>query len=287
MKKSFNISNHIENEEIRSIVKRLGNEKLTSTGHGFREHGSIPIIKAAILSTNNYTRESVKKPAIGLLSVILAANRNYNKVVEPNLIRIEKDYPELRTFQQLHDLLKSKSEIEFYKFWGHKDKKKYTTLKKLLSTILNDIQKVYPDVKDDFELMNCWGKNVDLLNYKNDIIGKIQNIAVATIQHLRMVYGVNTVKPDQRVKEVLEYEFRLSRLSNEKVIKTIEQIARIVEMEVITIDQIFVKYGSSCYNRNSSKLTSKQIAKNLKELKVDIGIISKATLLSQRQIESL
>lgn len=135
--------------------------------------------------------------------------------------------------------------------------------------------------------MKNWGDNVDLINHEEDIIGRILNIGVATIQHLRMVYGVDTVKPDQRVKEVLDYEFGLSRLSDKKVIKAIEQIARIVQKDVITIDQIFVKYGSSHYNRNSNKLTVKHIAKNLKDYKVEIDIISKATFLSKKQIERL
>jgi len=283
----MNVLNYKNEFEINDIVTQLGNEKLKSTGHGFRDFGPILIIDAANQSTKNYTENVVKKPAIGLISVVLAANRNYNKVVEPNLIRIEKDYPDLKTFQQLSEIIKTKSEKEFFEFWGHKDKKKYNTLVKLLSTIENDLRKSYPNAKNDFELMKSWGNDVDLMNYKKDIIGKIPNIAVATIQHLRMVYGVNTVKPDQRVKEVLDYEFGLSGLSDENVINAIEQIAKIVNKEVITIDQIFVKYGSSYYNRSSNKLTVKQIAINLKESNVDIEIISKATLLSHRQIERL
>jgi hypothetical protein len=287
MKTNFNILNHLNESEIAEIVTRLGKEKLTITGHGFRDFGAIPIIEAANQTTINYTKDVVKKPAIGLLSVVLAANRNYNKVVEPNINRIEQDFPDLKTFQQLSEILNSKSEQEFFEFWGHKDKKKYKTLQTLLSTINNDLRKLYPSAKDDFEIMNSWGNSVDLLNHKQDLIGKIPNIAVATIQHLRMIFGVNTVKPDQRVKEVLDYEFGLSGLSDEKVIKAIEQIANIVQKEVITIDQIFVKYGSSYYNRNSNKLTVKQIAKNLKGFNVGIEIISKATLLSQKQIERL
>lgn len=287
MRKNMNVLNYKNEFEINDIVTQLGNEKLKSTGHGFRDFGPILIIDAANQSTKNYTENVVKKPAIGLISVVLAANRNYNKVVEPNLIRIEKDYPDLKTFQQLSEIIKTKSEKEFFEFWGHKDKKKYNTLVKLLSTIENDLRKSYPNAKNDFELMKSWGNDVDLMNYKKDIIGKIPNIAVATIQHLRMVYGVNTVKPDQRVKEVLDYEFGLSGLSDENVINAIEQIAKIVNKEVITIDQIFVKYGSSYYNRSSNKLTVKQIAINLKESNVDIEIISKATLLSHRQIERL
>ena len=287
MKNSFEILNDLTRNEISEIVKRLGNEKLTFTGHGYDASSEITIWESAKQSTQNYTKDVKKKPAIGLILVVLAANRNFNKVVKPNLERIEKEYPDLKTFQQLNEIINKKSEEEFFVFWGHKDKKKYNTLKRLLHTIDNDLRRLYPNVTDDFEIIRKWGLDIDLLNYKHDLIGMIPNVALATIQHLRMTFGVNTVKPDQRVKEVLEYEFGLTKLSNEKVIKAIEQIANIVNEEVITIDQIFVKYGSSYYNRSSQKLTVKHVAKNLKGLNVDIDIISKATLLSSRQIEKL
>ena len=290
MKRTFNILNHKTKSEIIEIVNRLGNEKLTKTGHGFKDSGAVSIFESSKQSTKNYTKRIENKPAIGLILVVLAANRNYNRVVEPNLKRIEIEFPDLRTFQQLSDILNSKSESEFYEFWGHRDKKKYNTLKSLLYVINNDLRKKYPIVSDDFQLMNNWGRDVDLLNYKNDVIGKIPNIALATIQHLRMTFGINTVKPDQRVKEVLKYEFGLSRLSNEKVISAIEQIADVVNLDVITVDQIFVKYGSSYYTKkdsDSKKITIRQVAKNLKELNVDINIISKATSLSEEQIERL
>lgn len=61
----------------------------------------------------NYTKDSVEKPAIALLSVVLAANRDYNKVVEPNLIKIKKGYPNLKTLNQLYEIIESKTEQEF------------------------------------------------------------------------------------------------------------------------------------------------------------------------------
>lgn len=124
-------------------------------------------------------------------------------------------------------------------------------------------------------------------NYQNDKIGKIYNVAVATFQHLRMVFGVDTVKPDQRVKEVLSYEFGLPKLSDQKAIQAVEQIAKITNHKVITIDKILVKYGSGYYNQKSNKLTIKEIAKNLKNYNVDIEIISKSTNLSHEQIKLL
>ncbi len=285
-KKSFDILDYTTTNDILKVLNRLGTQNLTPTGHGFEIFGATPIRQAAEQSTLTYTDKSKEKPAIALLSVILAANREYNKVVEPNLRRIERDYPDLKTFQQLSEILTNKGREEFYSFWGHKDEKKYKTLSNVLDKI-DELRKKYSTAKDDFDLMNQWGTNADLLNYKEDTIGGIPNIAVATFQHSRMVFGVDTIKPDQRVKEVLDYEFGLSKLTDEKAIKAVEQIAAIAGLKVITIDQILVKYGSSYYSQKANKLTLKQIVKNLKSYGVDNEIISKATLLSIGQVERL
>lgn len=283
-KKEINLLDFKTADEIRNIIRRIGENKLTKTAHTYSEFGEITISEAADLSTLNYFDKAKEKPAVALISVVLAANRNYNKVVEPNIIRIEQT--NLKSFTQLSKLVEEKTEAEFYSFWGHKDEKKYTTLKKLLISI-DKLKSQYPDITNDFELMNKWATTADLLNRKNDLIGSIPNIAVATFQHLRMVFGVDTVKPDQRVKEVLDFEFGCKRLSDEKAIKAVEQIANITGKKVITIDQILVKYGSGYYNQNANKISVKEIAKNLKTLGVDTQIICKATLLSEEQIRRL
>ena len=286
MKKGFDILDTLSKDEILKRIRRIGSHVLTITGHGFEQYGAITIRQASELSTINYTKNSKERPAIGLISVVLAANRNYNKVVEPNLVRIKHEFPALKIFDQLEEILSVKSQDEFYTFWGHKDAKKYNTLKSLLLAV-RKLRDKYDHAINDFELLHKWGKDADIINYKQDIIGSIPNIAVATFQHLRMEFGIDTVKPDQRVKEVLDFEFGLTRLSDVKAIVAVQQIAEIAGLKVITIDQILVKYGSSYYNQNANRVTLKQIVKNLKTLGVDNEIISKATLLSLGQVERI
>ena len=286
MKKEFDILNHISEYEILEKLKYLGSKELTITGHGYKTFSNIPILESAQKSTLNYSNRSALKPAIALIDVILAANRNYNKVVEPNINRIQEEYPDLNNFNELNKIINTQTEQEFYLFWGHKDEKKYNTLKNVLSKI-NELRVINPNLTDDFTLMNNWAMNANILNYKSDPIGSISNIAIATFQHLRMVYGADTIKPDQRVKEVLDYEFGISNLSDINVIKAVEQIAKIAKMKVITIDQIFVQYGSCYYNQSANKISLKQIVSNLKKYGVDNEIISKSTLLSLGQIEKI
>jgi hypothetical protein len=51
-----------------------------------------------------------------------------------------------------------------------------------------------------------------------------------------MTFGIDTVKPDQRVKEVLSNEFNQKKLSSENAIIAAEQIAKIVKLKPLVID---------------------------------------------------
>jgi hypothetical protein len=284
MKKTINIADYKSNDEIKSIVADIGNLPLKEGSHGYLDVGPIRIIDAAISSTNNYSTRSKTRPAISVIDVVLAANRNYNKVVAPNVKRIEKT--DLNSIDDLKVMLSSKPIEEFYEFWGHKDLKKYNTLNSIIDAV-DVIKEMYPNQKTEYDYINQWAINVDINNFKSDPIGKISNIGVATIQHLRMAFGAETIKPDQRVKEVLEYEFGLEKMNDIKIINVMEQIAKIVNLSVLAIDQVFVKYGSGYYNRTSNKLNIKEIAKRLKNLGVSIDIISQATDLSKTQINKV
>lgn len=231
---------------VKSIMDRLSMEKLTPTGHWFDVYWAVSIIEAARSSSESYVESSKASPAVTLIEVVLSANRNYQAVVYPNVIRILKDYPDLRTFQQLEDMMNSLSRDSFFSFWWHKDQKKYDTLKNILSAI-GDMRIFKPDL-NDYELMNEWAWGVNLLDIGHDRIGKIPNVWIATVQHLRMNFGADTVKPDQRVKEVLEREFHLGSLNPETAILAVEKIAHMSWIPALLADQIFVKYGSSHYS---------------------------------------
>ncbi|MBK8396211.1 MAG: hypothetical protein IPL26_13370 [Leptospiraceae bacterium] len=280
----FDIRTYKKENEICKIVEELGSHILTETSHTFKTFGSITILEAK-KSALKYSNKAKEKPAIVLIDIVLAANRNYNKVVEPNIRKIEENYPELKSIKDLENLLKRKTKKEFFLFWGHKDEKKYKTLTLLLERI-QKLKKVYKEVNSDYKIINKWAQNANILEVKKDIIGSIPNISIATVQHLRMNFGIDTVKPDQRVKEVLETEFDIEKINDLKGILAVEQIASITKYKVIEIDQIFVKFGSGYYNKNA-KLNIKVIAKNLKDLNVPTDIISKATLLTERQIIQL
>lgn len=266
-----------DNEFALEVLNRISNMPLKKDSHFFAKFGNIKIIDAV----NRWERNQIPAenyPAIIFLRVVLAANRKYNTHVEPHINRIIKEYPNLKSIQSLKNIVTSKSRDEFYKFWGHKNLKKYNTLLNLIEA--TDQIRLKYKISDDYSLMYKWAEDVDIFNYESDLIGRIKNIAIATIQHLRMDFGINTVKPDQRVLEVLKREFEFKQVNQIKAIQLVEELAGISNINVRELDLILVNYGSGYYDNrkyNSQVKLRTQIADKLNDLGVNQNIIYEAT----------
>lgn len=243
--RTINILNYISKDNIKSIIDELGLHKLKPTSHLYPQMGAVTILEASKLHSMDYCDHSKQRPAVSLIEVVLSANRSYVRHVLPNIIRIKND-SDIASFNDLTSLIKRNGVDSFYKFWGHRNAQKFSVLTNVLDAAA--LLKIKYQVEDDYEVMNMWANDVDVSNYTKDSIGSIKYIAIATFQHLRMTYGCNTVKPDLRVKQVLENEFNLGRLSDIKTIQAVEQMSEITGFSALMLDQIFVNYGSGYYN---------------------------------------
>lgn len=253
---SVNVILQLPNDKIVRIVEQLGNAKMKPSSHGYEKYPGFKIIDAAIAQSREFLEKSEqdKNAAVTLMDVVLAANRNYNRQVEPHVRRMRTKYPDL-TFKGLHNLLASQDYVGFKNVWGHRDEKKYNTLKALVDAIIV-MKKANPELSD-WEIMRRWAEDASVERKCSDCLGRIPNIGIATFQHLRIVFGIDTVKPDQRVQEVLAREFfwesnSRPTLSPEEAIRAVEEIARITGHKVNEIDQIFVKYGSGYYEKQGA-----------------------------------
>jgi hypothetical protein len=208
------VLNTKSNEEIIEIINKLSSYQMRPSSHGYNDHKGKSIGEASKISISDYTSKAIKRPAVALIDVVLAANRNYNKAVEPKIKHILNN-SDIATFKQLDEFMTKNSKETFFNFWGHQDNKKYNILRSILDAIkvLKGKKNTNDNIKDDYDLMNKWAIKANIEERKDDPIGRIENIGIATFQHLRMVFGANTVKPDQRVIEVLEREFELMRVS--------------------------------------------------------------------------
>lgn len=237
----------MSNTEIKTTVEALGKEMMIEGCHGYKDYPGRSILEAASMQVTKNKAEN--NAAISLIGVVLGANRNWEKAVQPKLdaLKISEKYKEM-TFKDLRRLLEKYDYVGFKAIWGHKDEKKYNTLKELVKRILA-FAKANPQWKTDSDVMSGWARDAKLDDRKNDILGSIPNVGIATFQHLRLTYGEDTVKPDQRVMEVLKVKFG-KKLSPTKAIGEVEAIAKITGHSVVMIDQIFVKYGSGYLRKN-------------------------------------
>lgn len=272
-------------KEVEQILNRISKSNLKENSHLFPEYGSIPIIDAVKECLYNGKIEN-SYPAIIFLRVVLAANRNYIKHVHYNIENIKKNFPDLKSLKDLNNLINSKSKDEFYKLWGHKNQRKYNVLKNLLKA--SEKLRLEMNIQDDYNLLKKWAENVNIKKLKEDEIGKIMDVGIATVQHLRMDFGVDTVKPDQRVIEVLETEFVNKNVSPKKAIHLVKKLSELTGVKTREIDLILVNYGSGYYDNrknNSRNKIQTGIAKKLIRLDVNEKIISEATGISLETIK--
>ena len=242
-------------DKITTIVSLLGAKKMQKSSMGYDPlNPKQTILEAAKKNAANYTSKSKQSPAISLMNVVLAANRNYNLQVVNNINKVKIDYPGL-TVKELETLLRTefRTSEELKKMWGHDDANKHEVLTALVKEI-RIMDKTSTSIESDYEVMRKWAKSVSVKDWENSSISRIKGIGLATFQHLRMTFGVNTVKPDKRVKEVLQKAFECFNLSTtgKNTILAVEEIAKITGYKVLQIDQIFVKYGSGYYIKDNS-----------------------------------
>ena len=105
----------------------------------------------------------------------------------------------------------------------------------------------------DWEAIQHWAKNVNIRNLDNDMIGEINDVGLATVQNLRLICGIDTVKPDVHVKETLNE----IGLGNE--IEIVELLSELLGYPSVELDQIFWHWDKSRSQRD--KITIEEIEK--------------------------
>lgn len=171
-----------------------------------------------------------------IINTVLAMRQRWKETAEPRFIEYQKNYPHIKTLYDLDNLIKCTSEQEFCKkvlgititknnFWRYK--------------MLNDIVKAFTEYQkengfnSDKEAMMDWAKKCNLSQLEDDIVGRLNNVGLATVQNLRMCLGIDTVKPDVHIINAL----KKIGLGNE--VEICELISELTGYKYIELDQIF------------------------------------------------
>jgi len=201
----------------------------------------------------------VQNSATALITTVLAMRQRWNETARPRVEAFKANYSHTETLQDLKDLIDSMDEREFCnKALNLRIRKtsfpRYVILKELVEGF-SAYQKER-GFNDDWEAIQDWARRVDIRNLENDVIGKIKGVGLATVQNLRLICGIDTVKPDIHVKEALKE----IGLGNE--IEVVELLSDLKGYSSVELDQIFWHWDK---NRSQKDEITKEEFRKLKE----------------------
>ena len=174
--------------------------------------------------------------AEALINTVLAVRQRWHETVVPRLKAFRRDYPNIKTIYDLKELVESMSEYDFCdKVFDMKIKetpnRRYKMLKSMITAFIKYQGK--KGFTSDYEAVKDWARKCDTSNLKDDLIGKIPNVGLATVQNLRICLGINTLKPDVHIKRALEE----IGLGND--VEVSELISELTGYSPLELDQIF------------------------------------------------
>lgn len=184
----------------------------------------------------NWTSNHVE----AIINTVLAMRQRWEETAEPRFVEYQKNYSHIKTLYDLDDLIGNLSESEFCKkiLGMNITKNGYWRYKMLCDMVKAFIEYQKENGFDsDKEAMMDWAIKCNLSQLEEDVVGKLNNVGVATVQNLRMCLGIDTIKPDVHIKNAL----KKIGLGND--VEICELISELTGYKYIELDQIFWHWG--------------------------------------------
>jgi hypothetical protein len=133
-----------------------------------------------------------EKPALCVLDCVLSLNRRYDKVVFPRVEKFEQHDPEVVELAHLQARL-DKHEVGdfFHQSLNYKDTRREQTLRGVVKYLLA-AQAKQPG-ESEWKRLQAWAASVKPNEYR---AVSVRGFGLAGFQYLRMLFGVQTTKPD-------------------------------------------------------------------------------------------
>lgn len=175
-----------------------------------------------------------------LVDTCLAWRNHYSKKVIPRIKRVKQRFSHVKTLEDLRDLMVEMGEGFNRAFWDFDSQRRKQMLFELTNGFIEYKKKTHID--DDMEAMKDWAVKARIEKYSKGINGSpITCLGIANYQYLRMLCGVNTVKPDTYILKGIETALGYSKKPPE-VVKLLEKAAAKMEIPMLEIDQILWVY---------------------------------------------
>lgn len=224
----------MENETIEELVGYLGKIGNRTRFFGRRE---MTVSEIAQWRAKNVYGHLTKDVKLILVNACLAWRNPFVKKVKPRLIRVEKRFPDVQTLEGLRDLMERLGDDFNVEFWDFKSERRKEMLRGLVTAFIE--YKKRNDIQDDFEAIRHWATQARPEEYQKGIDGHdVTCLGLANFQYLRMLCGVDTIKPDKHIMDGVAEALGFPKQGWE-VIKLAEQAAKQMGKSVLEIDQLF------------------------------------------------
>lgn len=164
------------------------------------------------------------------MDAVLSIRRKYNAFVIPRLENFRENYPNITTLKSLSKMIADLGPEKFCTAWNYNHPARVEMLESLTQRFLkyNEAN----NIQAELEGMQHWANSVSVLNYQD--FG-VKGIGLATFQYLRMLLGVQTVKPDVHIKKACG--LALNRTVNDlEAIELIEQVSKQLGLPATVVD---------------------------------------------------
>lgn len=190
----------LDNDDLEKMVAHIERLKL-SFDHEPEEH--------------NYTS------AVLILSdAILSVRRKYKEVVQPIIDRIRNHKLDEQSLEQLVQMIDERGAQYLMDLWQYQDEERVLRLRRLSQRFLELKPKL--EIHDDLHLLKSWAQSAVPEHAK--AFG-VKGVGIATFQYLRILSGVDTVKPDVHLQQAVK-DAVMRRCSDFDIIRLVEATAR-------------------------------------------------------------
>ncbi len=218
-------------EKVKStMLKVIGNDEVEKT---------VTHIIGLGLSFDHEPEEHNYGSAVLILSdAILSVRRNYNVVVRPIINRIQHHKLHEKSLEQLVHLIDERGPQNLMDLWQYQDKERVVRLRSLSQKFIDLRAKL--EVHDDLDLLRRWAHSA--VPEDSKAFG-IKGVGIATFQYLRILSGVDTVKPDVHLQQAVKDAIG-RQCSDFDLIRLIEATARQMEIPARKLDYAIWEYYS-------------------------------------------
>jgi hypothetical protein len=119
------------------------------------------------------------------------------------------------------------------------------------------------DAEHDLDRLQQWARDADPTTYSEDPFGRITGVGLRTFQYLRMIAGIDTVKPDIQVRRFIKAlaeatdNPHLDASTDRAVLESCQWIADETGYRMIELDQIAWWHFSDATERHAAETLDK------------------------------